>query len=67
MHAISLSIPDKRDRLAKFVNKQILVGKMDFVGCDWERFVSTRWLSLEICCDKELKKCEALKNLNVSQ
>ena len=43
---------------------------MDFVGCEWEnftRFVSTRWLSLETCCDKEFKKIEALKSMFISR
>ena len=43
---------------------------MDFVGCEWEnftRFVSTRWLSLETFCDKELKKFEALKSMFISK
>ena len=43
---------------------------MKFVGCEWEnftRFVSTRWLSLEICCDKELKKYKALKSMFLSR
>ena len=50
--------------------KGILQEYMDFVGCEWEnftRFVSTRWLSLEICCDKELKKYEALKSMFLSR
>ena len=46
--------------------KGILTEYIDFVGCEWEnftRFVSTRWLSLETCCDKEFKKFEALKSM----
>ena len=46
--------------------KGILQEYMDFVGCEWEkftRFVSTKWLSLEICCDKELKNYEPLKSM----
>ena len=46
----------------------ILQKYKDFVGCEWEnvtRFVSTRWLSLDICCDKELKNYEALKSLKI--
>ena len=37
---------------------------LEFVDLEWEdivRYVSTRWLSLEKCCDKELKKFPALK------
>ena len=49
----------------------VLVGKVLFeniwtllvVNGKTTRFVSTRWLSLEICCDKELKKYEALKSM----
>ena len=50
--------------------KGILKEYMDFVGCEWEnftRFVSTRWLSLETCCDKEFKKFEALKSMFISR
>ena len=50
--------------------KSILQEYMDFVGCEWEnftRFVPTGWLSLEICCDKELKKYKALKSLFLSR
>ena len=38
--------------------KSILQEYMELVGCEWEnltRLVSTRSLSLEICCDKELR------------
>ena len=41
-----------------------------FNGCEWEnfmRFVSTRWLSLKICCDKKLTKYEALKLMFLSR
>ena len=50
--------------------KGILQEYMDFVGCEWEnftRFVSTKWLSLEICCDKELIKYEALRSMFLSR
>ena len=42
----------------------------EFVGCEkWEeitRYVSTRWLSFEQCCDRETKRFEALKSLFLS-
>ena len=46
--------------------KGILTEFLEFVGEDYEaitRFVSTRWLSLKICCDKELEKIEALTSM----
>ena len=50
--------------------KGILQEYMDFVGCEWEnftRFVSTMWLSLEICCEKKFKKYQALKSMFLSR
>ena len=52
-----------------FSLKEVLVGILDEYfefGCEWEnltRFVSTRLLSLEQCCDKELRKFEASKSM----
>ena len=39
---------------------------MDFVGLEWEtmpRFVTTRWLCLGKCCEKELRQYEAFKSM----
>ena len=50
--------------------KGILAEYFEFVGCDWEnltRFVSTRWLSLGQCCDKEFWKFEGLKSMFLSR
>ena len=50
--------------------KDILLESMDFVGCKLEnftKFVSTRWLSLEICCDKKFKRYEALNSMFLSR
>ena len=50
--------------------KGILKEYIDFVGCEWKNFtriVSTRWLFLETCCDKEFKKFEALKSIFISR
>ena len=44
----------------------ILAEYEDFVGLEWEeftRFIRTRWLCLEKCCDKELKKYPALRSM----
>ena len=49
-----------------FRREGILQEYVDFVGCEWEnftRFISTSWLSLEICCDTELKTYEALNSM----
>lgn len=43
---------------------------LEFVDQEWEnfaRYVTTRWLSLGKCCDKELKKIAALKSMFASQ
>lgn len=43
-------------------SKEILVEYIDFVNLQWEnmaRYLKTRWLSLECCCDKELRKFPA--------
>ena len=49
--------------------KGILANYTEFVGCEkWEditRYVSTRWLSLEQCCDR-LKRFKALKSMFLS-
>ena len=65
-HQVDLNYSFKR----RTRRKGILREYMDFVGCEWEnftRFVSTRWLSLETCCDKELKKFETLKSMFISK
>ena len=39
---------------------------MDFVGLQWEnmpRFVTTRWLCLEKCWEKEVRQYEAFKSM----
>ena len=44
--------------------KSILTESLDFTGLEWEtfvRYVKTWWLSLEQCCNKEIKKFLALK------
>ena len=44
--------------------KGILLEHLQFMGQEWEdmsRFVHTRWLSLENCCNKEFKKLPSLK------
>ena len=46
--------------------KGILQEYMEFCDLEWDemiRFVKTRWLSREKCCDKEMKKYPALKSL----
>ena len=46
--------------------KGILSEYMDFHGLEWSnvvRYVRTRWLSLQLCCEKELKKYPALVSL----
>ena len=46
--------------------KGILSEFVDFVGLEWEdmsRFAKTRWLCLEKCCDKELRKYPAFKSM----
>ena len=48
--------------------KGIRTEYVDFVGLDleWEtmrRFVTTRWLCLEKCCEKELRQYEAFKSM----
>ena len=43
--------------------KGVLLEFLDFVDLEWGeiiRYVSTRWLSLERCCDKEIKKYPTL-------
>ena len=50
--------------------KNILSEYFEF--CDMEyseviKFVSTRWLSLELCVDRELKKYEGLKSYFLSE
>ena len=50
--------------------KGILIEYLQFVGLEWEemsRFVKTRWLCLERCCDKEQQKYPALKSLFTSR
>ena len=50
--------------------KRILIDYLQFVGLELEkmsRFVKTRWLCLERCCDKEQQKCPALKSLFTSR
>ena len=50
--------------------KGILIEYLEFVGLEWEdlsRFVETRWLCLERCCDKEQQKYPALKSLFASR
>ena len=50
--------------------KGILIEHLQFVGLEWEdmsRFVKTRWLCLERCCDKEQRKYPALKSLFTSR
>lgn len=50
--------------------KGILLEYMEFVGVDWDemsRFVPTRWLCLERCCEKENKKFQALVSLFTSR
>ena len=54
-HQVYLSYFFKRSTRRKGVLQEY----MDIVGCEWEnftRFVSTWWLFLQSCCDKELKK-----------
>ena len=46
--------------------KCILFDYIYFVGLEWDeiaRFVPTRWLCLERCCQKETKKFEALVSM----
>ena len=46
--------------------KGILLEYLEFMGQEWERmsrFVQTRWLSLEDCCNKEFKKFPSLKSM----
>ena len=50
--------------------KGILAQFLDFVNLEWEEIIcyaSTRWLSLESCCDKELRKFPALKAMFLSR
>lgn len=50
--------------------KGILVEYLEFVELDWDnfvRYVKTRWLSLEQCCNKEVKKLPALKSMFLSR
>ena len=50
--------------------KGVLMEYFDFVDLEWEevvRYVSTRWLSLEKCCDRELKSFPALKAMFLSR
>ena len=50
--------------------KGILVKYLDFVNPEWEnmaRYVKTRWLSLERCCDKELREFPTLKSMFLSR
>ena len=50
--------------------KGILAEYLSFVELDWEnfvRYVKTRWLSLEQCCDKEVRKFPALKSMFLSR
>ena len=50
--------------------KGILANYTEFVGCEkWEeitRYVSTRWLPLEQCCDRQTKRFKALKSMFLS-
>ena len=46
--------------------KGILKEYVEFVVEEWNniiRFFPTRWLSLELCCKKELKKYKGLKSM----
>ena len=50
--------------------KGVLLEFLDFVDLEWGeiiRYVSTRWLSLEKCCDKEIRKYPALKSMFTSR
>ena len=50
--------------------KGIFTEYLEFTGIEWEtftRYVSTRWLCLEKCCAKELKKFRALKSMFLSR
>ena len=50
--------------------KGILTEFLDFTGLEWEnlvRYVKIRWLSLEQCCNKEIKKFPALKSIFLSR
>ena len=50
--------------------KGILAEYLEFVGLEWEnivRYIKTRWLSLEHCCNKEVKKFPALKSMFLSR
>ena len=50
--------------------KGILSEYLEFVELDWENFmqyVKTHWLSLQQCCDKEVKKYPALKSMFLSR
>ena len=46
--------------------KGILLEYLEFMGQEWEhisRFVQTRWLSPESCCNKEFKNFQSLKSM----
>ena len=50
--------------------KGVLLEFLDFVDLEWGeniRYVSRRWLSLEKCCDKEIRKYPALKSMFTSR
>ena len=48
----------------------MLLEFLNVVDLEWGEiigYVSTRWLSLERCCDKEIKKYPALKSMFLSR
>ena len=50
--------------------KGILTEFLNFTGLEWEifvRYVKIRWLSLEQCCNKGIKKFPALKSMFLSR
>ena len=50
--------------------KGILTELIDFTGLEWEnfvRYVKTRWLFLEQCCNKEIKTFLTLKSMFLSR
>ena len=50
--------------------KAVLLEYLALMGQEWynmSRFVKTRWLSLELCCNKEFKKFPSLKSMFLSR